>query len=141
MTGSHAFDLEEFLAQPLVARVATSDPPEVRPVWFLWEDGAFWWITGSWARLPRLLSNDPRVALVIDTCDLSTLEVLQVTANGRAELVPLDEARAKRKLRRYLGEDEETWPGEFRVFGPDTRFVRLVPDRLITRDMSKTRPG
>ena len=30
------FDVDEFLAQPLVARVATNGPT-VRPVWFLWE--------------------------------------------------------------------------------------------------------
>jgi hypothetical protein len=47
------FDVEAFLAQPLTARVAAAGPT-VRPVWFLWEDGAFWWLTGGWA---RLLSN------------------------------------------------------------------------------------
>jgi hypothetical protein len=57
--GPEAFDVNEFLAKPLVARVATGDPLAVRPVWFLWEDGAFWWITGSWARLPQLLAVGP----------------------------------------------------------------------------------
>lgn len=134
------FDVDAFLARPLVARVATSGPA-VRPVWFLWEDGAFWWITGSHARLPELLVEDPRVALVVDTCDLNTLEVLQVTARGEAEVVPFDEARAKRKLVRYLGDDEETWPPDFREFGPDTRLVRLVPSHLIAADLSKVRPA
>lgn len=115
--------------------------PAVRPVWFLWEGGAFWWITGSYARLPGLLAEDPRVALVIGTCDLATLEILQVTARGRAEVAPFDEARAKRKLLRYLSDDEEAWPTEFRAFGPDARFVRLIPERLTAIDFSKTRPG
>ncbi|MGH3776740.1 MAG: pyridoxamine 5'-phosphate oxidase family protein [Pseudonocardiaceae bacterium] len=105
MTRKHPFDVDAFLAKPLVARVANNGPA-VRPVWYLWEDGAFWWITGSYARLPELLAKDPRVALVIDTCDLKTLEVLQVTAWGEAEVVPFDEARAMRKLVRYLGDDE-----------------------------------
>src|SRR4051812_13060153 len=38
------------LNQPLTARIATCGPT-VRPVRFLWEDGAFWVLTGPWARL------------------------------------------------------------------------------------------
>lgn len=55
-------DLEAFLAH----RVAASGPT-VRPVWFLWEDKAFWWLTGSWSALARRLQQDPAVALVVDT--------------------------------------------------------------------------
>ena len=51
-------DVDDFLAQPLVARVATNGP-DVRPVWFLWEDGAFWWLTGPWSRLAEHLRDDP----------------------------------------------------------------------------------
>ncbi|CAN5744130.1 hypothetical protein BH20ACT2_BH20ACT2_25530 [soil metagenome] len=137
-TPTHPFDIDAFLARPLVARVATGGPA-VRPVWYLWEEGAFWWITGSYARLPELLAGDPRVALVVDTCDLVTLEVLQVTARGDAEVVPFDASRARRKLVRYLGEDEQRWPSDFRDFPPDTRFVRFAPDHLSARDLSKTR--
>ncbi|MFD0379838.1 pyridoxamine 5'-phosphate oxidase family protein [Streptomyces sp. NPDC127112] len=75
-------DVDEFLARPLVARVATQGP-EVRPVWFLWEDGAFWWLTGSYSRMERILAADPRVALVVDTCELADAEVLSVTCRGR----------------------------------------------------------
>jgi len=134
------FDVEEFLAQPLVARVATAGPT-VRPIWFLWEDGAFWWITGSYARLPELLAEDPRVALVVDTCDLSTFEILQVTAHGEAELAPFDAARARRKLRRYLGPDEASWHSTFRELDFDEpRFVRLAPSRLTAKDLSFPTP-
>ncbi|HEX6583028.1 MAG TPA: pyridoxamine 5'-phosphate oxidase family protein [Thermoleophilaceae bacterium] len=94
------FDLGGFLAQPLVARVAAAGP-SVRAVWFLWEDGAFWWLTGNWSRLPSTLKGDPRVALVVDTCDLETGEVLQVTAAGEGEIYQLDPERARRILRHY----------------------------------------
>ncbi|WP_017568993.1 pyridoxamine 5'-phosphate oxidase family protein [Nocardiopsis halotolerans] len=139
----HPFDVHAFLARPLVARVATSDSsgaPTVRPVWFLWEEGAMWWLTGSYSRLSRLLAKDPRVALTVDTCDLDRLEFLQVIMRGKAEVAPFDQARAKRKLRRYLGEDESTWPVYFTHFEDDTRFVRFVPERTIVQDLSKTRP-
>lgn len=136
------FDVDEFLAQPLVARVATNGPT-VRPVWFLWEDGAFWWLTGSWSRLGEQLRTDPAVALVIDTCDLATGDVRQVQAWGHAEVVPFDADRAWRKLRRYLGDDPSQWDQDrfdVRRTGmggaDETAFIRLVPTRLAARDLS-----
>lgn len=50
VTAAHPFDVEAFLARPLVAGVAAAGP-SIRSVWFLWEDGAFWWITGAYGRL------------------------------------------------------------------------------------------
>ncbi|MEW2727067.1 MULTISPECIES: pyridoxamine 5'-phosphate oxidase family protein [Streptomyces] len=116
-------DVHDFLARPLVARVATAGPT-VRPVWFLWEEGAFWWLTGAYARLGRRLAEDPAVALVVDSCDLATGQVLSVTCRGAAEVVPLDRARAVRKLTRYLG-PEETWPVRFSA-SPADPAARLV---------------
>ena len=68
-TVDDGFDLDGFLGQPLVARVATvgGTGPSVRPLWYLWEGRAFWWLTGGWSRLGQLLERDPRVALVVDT--------------------------------------------------------------------------
>ncbi|MFJ8211386.1 pyridoxamine 5'-phosphate oxidase family protein [Streptomyces sp. NPDC096033] len=131
-------DVDEFLARPLVARVATQGP-EVRPVWFLWEDGAFWWLTGSYSRMERILAADPRVALVVDTCELADAEVLSVTCRGTAQIVPLDRARALRKLTRYLGPDPQTWPARFSepLDDPATKLVRFTPDRTPhLRDLS-----
>lgn len=136
------FELERFLAQPLVARVAAAGP-SVRAVWFLWEDGAFWWLTGNWSRLPSILKGDPRVALVVDTCDLETGEVLQVTAAGEAEIYQLDAARACRILHRYLGADASRWPERFKrgtFHDPATRLIRLEPSRLRARDLSYEPP-
>lgn len=133
------FDIDAFLALPLVARVATAAPePTVRPVWYLWEDGAFWWLTGDWSRLPEILARNPSVALVVDTCDLMTGETRQVSARGAAELVPFDVDRTCRKLRRYLGPDQHTWDPRFGTYltAGDARLVRLAPDRLVAHDLS-----
>jgi hypothetical protein len=132
------FGLDGFLAQPLVARVAAAGP-SVRAVWFPWEDGAFWWLTGNWSRLPAILKADPRVALIVDTCDLATGEVLQVTAAGEAEIYQLDPGRARRILRRYLGTDESRWPERFTMrtlHNPATRMIRVEPSRLRARTLS-----
>ncbi|WP_017627015.1 pyridoxamine 5'-phosphate oxidase family protein [Nocardiopsis chromatogenes] len=134
------FDVDAFLARPLTARLATQGPT-VRPVWYLWEGGAFWILTGPWSRLPAHLRKDPAVALAVDSCDLGTGEVLQVLARGRAELLPFDAERARRKLTRYLGPRVETWDGRFRdhlLTGPGetgTRWARIRPDRLVAEDL------
>lgn len=133
------FDLDGFLARPLVAHVAAAGPT-VRPVWFLWEEHSFWWLTGAWSRLGAILGRDPIVALVVDTCELQTGRVLQVTVRGSAAVLPFDPTRARRKLARYLGPDESRWDRErFAIGGladDSTRFVRLTPDRLRARDLS-----
>lgn len=132
------FDLDGFLAQPLVARVAARGP-SILAVWFLWEDGAFWWLTGGWSRLSATLKAEPSVALVVDTCDLATGEVLQLSAEGEAEIYQLDSGRARRILRRYLGADESHWPERFKsgtFHDPTTRLIRLEPTRVRARDLS-----
>ncbi len=113
-----------------MARVATNGPT-VRPVWFLWEDGAFWWITGAYAKLPQRLAADPHVVMVVDTCDLDTGAVLQVIASGSAEVVAMNADRAVRKLARYLGGEIERWPERFRgvLTDPDARLAKLTPHR------------
>lgn len=134
------FHLDAFLGQPLVAHLATAgrSGPTVRPIWYLWEERAFWWLTGGWSKLGRLLDRDPAVALVVDTCDLDLGEVLQVTARGTAETHPFDEDRARRWGRRYLGPDEQHWRRfQGGVFDdPTTRFVSLRPTTLRARDLS-----
>ncbi len=135
------FDIDAFLARPLAAWVATAGPT-VRPVWYLWEEGAFWILTGPWSRLPALIERDPRLALVVDTCELATGEVLQVIARGEAQLLPFDVPRGRRKLARYLGTDEERWDARFRDYlygdpaGLGTRWARLVPSSLVAKDLS-----
>jgi nitroimidazol reductase NimA-like FMN-containing flavoprotein (pyridoxamine 5'-phosphate oxidase superfamily) len=135
-------NIEEFLGMPLVARLAVAgrSGPTIRPVWFLYEDDSFWWLTGSsYSQLETLLAVDPRVSLVVDTCDLITGQVLAVTASGMAEIHPFDRERTIRKLSKYLGADLENWPDRFKgaLTDPTTKLVSLKPKRrLILRDLS-----
>lgn len=138
---SPRFNVDTFLQQPLPARIATSGPT-VRPVWFLWEEGAFWTLTGPWARLFDRVKDDPSVALVVDECNLVTGRVRQVIARGRAELMPFDVARGRRKLTRYLRADEALWDARFVHYLHDdpaergTMWLRLVPASLTAQDLS-----
>jgi nitroimidazol reductase NimA-like FMN-containing flavoprotein (pyridoxamine 5'-phosphate oxidase superfamily) len=135
------FDVDSFLAQPLTARVATNGPT-VRPTWYLWEDGAFWILSGPWSRLPGRVAADPALALTVDVSDVATGLVRQVIARGRAEVVTFDIPRGSRKLSRYLGEDETRWDPRFRRYLHDdpaergTCWIRLRPERLTARDFS-----
>ncbi|MFR9803021.1 pyridoxamine 5'-phosphate oxidase family protein [Pseudonocardia sp. RS010] len=135
------FDVDEFLQAPLTARVATSGPT-VRPTWFLWEDGAFWILTGPWSRLPGHVEADPRVALTIDVCDVSSGLVRQVIARGRGVLMPFDVARGRRKLVRYLGADEMRWDSRFRDYlagepgARGTVWLQVRPERMTAADLS-----
>jgi hypothetical protein len=68
--------------------------------------------------------------------------VRQVIARGRAEILPFDVARGRRKLSRYLGEDETRWDRRFRHYLLDdpaekgTVWLRLRPDSLVASDLS-----
>ena len=141
MTTNAGFDVDRFLARPLTARVATNGPT-VRPTWYLWEDGAFWILTGPWARLLDHVRKDPAVALTVDVADVTTGETLQVIASGEAEVVPFDVVRGHRKLVRYLGPDESRWDERFQHYLRDdpaergTRWLVLRPTRMIAVDLS-----
>ncbi|GLY34855.1 hypothetical protein Amsp01_008790 [Amycolatopsis sp. NBRC 101858] len=132
------FDVDGFLALPLTARVAT-DGPTVRPTWYLWEESAFWILSGPWSRLPQRIRMRPRIALAVDVCDLGTGMVRQVLATGDADLRPFDVARGRRKLVRYLGSDETRWDPRFRAYlhdNPGTVWVHLRPSKLVAKDLS-----
>lgn len=137
----------QFLALPLVARVAAIGPrgPTVRPVWFLYEEGALWWLTAaSYSRLGEWLAVDPRVAVTIDSCDLVTGEVLAVSVTGRANVVAFDAERAERKLAKYLGPDRDHWAARFTgaFEDPTSRLVVLRPNvRPRLRDLSFSVPA
>lgn len=116
--------------------------PTVRPTWFLWEEGAFWILTGPWARLLSRVRTDPVIALVVDVCDVGTGLVRQVIARGQAEILPFDVPRGRRKLSRYLGADDAKWDNRFRHYLLDdpaeqgTVWLRLRPDSLVAKDLS-----
>ncbi|WP_020631304.1 pyridoxamine 5'-phosphate oxidase family protein [Amycolatopsis alba] len=134
------FDVDEFLAGSLTARVATTGPT-VRPTWYLWEDRAFWILTGPWAKLAGLVRESPSIAVTVDVCDVGTGTVRQVLARGDAEVLSFDVPRGRRLLSRYLGSDEDKWDARFLSYLHDdpevkgTVWVRMVPKRFVADDL------
>jgi nitroimidazol reductase NimA-like FMN-containing flavoprotein (pyridoxamine 5'-phosphate oxidase superfamily) len=135
------FDIDAFLDQPLTARVATNGPT-VRPTWYLWEDRAFWILTGPWTKLLGRVRADPALAITVDVCDTATGLVRQVIGRGHAEVLPFDIPRGRRMLSRYLGPDETCWDSRFRRYLYDdptergTVWLRLHPIALTATDLS-----
>jgi nitroimidazol reductase NimA-like FMN-containing flavoprotein (pyridoxamine 5'-phosphate oxidase superfamily) len=138
-----ALDIDTFLAEPLVARLATNGPT-VRPVWYQWEERSFWIMSGPWTRLFTRVQTDPQVALVIDVCELDTGRIRQVMAHGAVTIVPYDIPRARRMLIRYLGPDEESWsrePSDYVSYVTEPTpegitWLKLEPSKLLTFDFS-----
>lgn len=136
MYGEHV-DVDAFLGRCLLARVATRGPT-VRPVWFIWEEGSFWWLTDTKNVLAKSVTAGEAIALVVDVCDVDTGEVVHVFARGLAAIVPVDIDRAKRKFARYLGPDEGAWDPRFvaSLSVPTTRMIRFTPEQLRASDVS-----
>lgn len=142
-TPSESMDLEEFLARPLFAHLATSseDGPRDVPLWFLWENGALWFIVVvSENTFHQRVRQDSRTAVGIVDFDVNTGLVQHVSFRGRATVEPWDIERAKRVLSKYLGNDMATWDQKRFVDGltkpEDWLFVKFEPETVMIRDQS-----
>lgn len=140
---AHSFDLDAFLAEPLSLLVATNGPT-VRPLWFQWEDGCFWTISGPWAKLFTRVQEDPQVALLVEVDERERGRVYQVMARADVTLTPYDIPKVRRLLYRYLGSDESKWstspddyPAYLREPGPPGAvLLRMEPRWLKTFNFS-----
>ncbi|MEM9073560.1 MAG: pyridoxamine 5'-phosphate oxidase family protein [Myxococcota bacterium] len=134
-------DIDAMLRKPLFAHLATYAPegPRDSPVWFLYEDDAFWIICNRDVDVfPARIAADPRCALGIVDFDPRTGRVHHVGVRGQGSVEPWDLERAKRKLRRYLGDDEGQWDRSVFSLDPAKRlaFVRIAVDTMVARDQS-----
>jgi nitroimidazol reductase NimA-like FMN-containing flavoprotein (pyridoxamine 5'-phosphate oxidase superfamily) len=140
---AHSFDVDTVLAEPNPIIVATNGP-SVRPMWYQWEDGSFWVISGPWAKLFSRIQTDPTLALLIDIEERHKGRIYQVMVRGNAEITPYDIPRARRMLHRYLGPDESAWstapddyPGYLREPGPPGAvWLKIEPTSLRTFNFS-----
>lgn len=145
---AYPFDPLTVLSLPLMANLATVDAdgaPRNAPVWFLWEDGVLWMPGDAGGSSVRRLAQDPRCAVEIVDYDNAAGLLRHVGLRGGACVEPMDTARFRRLLTRYLG-PEVTWNPWFianvaRLDDPDGRLIRLVPDSIFTNDVSHFRSG
>ncbi len=89
-------ELEELLDAVVPCHLATIDAagfPRITPLWFVWEDGAFWMTSLDDRRHLADLRRSPNAAVCVDTerppePGTPNRPNRQVTARGRAEVRP-----------------------------------------------------
>jgi hypothetical protein len=88
------FDLDSFLARPLIAHLATgsADGPRESPVCYLWEEGAVWLVGTSSDSFPRRIKDEPRCAIGLVEFVLQRGLLLHVGMRGTATVERLDDA-------------------------------------------------
>jgi nitroimidazol reductase NimA-like FMN-containing flavoprotein (pyridoxamine 5'-phosphate oxidase superfamily) len=132
--------IEAVLAEPVLARLATTNPktmqPHVVPVWFGW-DGKFVWISSFVStRKIRELKINPRGAVLIESKQEGG-KLQAVLLEGIAELV-MQPRHMVRELAswiytRYLGAEgiKEAEPQSW-LDDPENLLIKLTPERIIS---------
>ena len=80
-------EVKEFLAEPIVARIATIDEngvPYVTPVWQEWDGEAFWIVPRERAAWIGHIKKNPNVGI---SCAEDSGTYKRITAQGKAEIV------------------------------------------------------
>ena len=131
-----------------MANLATidADGPRNSPVWFIWEDGALWMLGHRDGSSVRRLQADARCAVEIVHLDVEAGVLLHLGFRGKAQVLPMEPARFRRLLARYLGPEEATWNPWFitqiaEIDSPDGRWIKLVPPSTFTNNVSYFRTG
>ena len=129
--------LDEFLRQPHIGVLATlrrDGRPYTVPVWWLWDDGAFW-ISGTTSRVwCRQLIHDPRASLCIEALEPVPGHV-GVDGHAEAKLLPdFDIWPLSRRLAgKYVPGDADAF---FANMQTEPRLLfRLVPEVWRAIDM------
>jgi hypothetical protein len=139
------FPLQDVLTRPLMAHLATASVRGARdsPVWFLWEDGALWFVGRNVDTFPKRIRETPQCAVGIVDFDLQRGLLRHVGLRGTAEVMPVDRGRLHRLLARYLGEDPTEWSSTFRkgVIDKLDVMVRFTPTSIVARDQSYFSPA
>ena len=130
-------EIDAFLAEPRLCHFGTVDAeghPRVRPLWFLWRDGEFWFTTRLQRRFTgRDLASSPRVAVSIASEDRPYRAVI---AHGHIEVVGRDEEVLLAIASRYGEKEGRRWL-ERTVREPDRVAMRMRPEVLLSWDNSR----
>ncbi|MDQ7010373.1 MAG: PPOX class F420-dependent oxidoreductase [Mariprofundaceae bacterium] len=132
--------MEAFLSAPRHAIVGTNradGPPQLSPVWYLYEDGKLYISVGAGTAKHRNLQRDPRISICVDGCHPDGRAVMiygttQIVKHGD----PLQQAMRWRIIRHYY-EDEAA----ARQYAEPTQHLQSVllivtPEKIITQDFN-----
>jgi nitroimidazol reductase NimA-like FMN-containing flavoprotein (pyridoxamine 5'-phosphate oxidase superfamily) len=132
-------EIQEFLAEPVVARIATVDEngvPYVTPVWQEWDGEAFWIVPRERSAWVAHIKKNPNVGV---SCAQDNGTYKRITAQGKAEIVfgpaPMQGRCldvANRMAVRFLGEHGP----EYLVptYDRPRYLVKIVPTKMLSWD-------
>jgi peroxiredoxin Q/BCP len=128
---------KEFLARPLVARLATvgaNGSPHVTPMWFLYEDGIMYMSTRADAAKVRHVRANPRVAVVVDVMEAPFKNKI-VTIEGSAQVVTTGVQDMTARIRaKYVGAAAAAKHGA----GDAERVIlAITPKRIVSVDTTR----
>jgi PPOX class probable F420-dependent enzyme len=130
-------EIDAFLSEPRLCHFATVDAdghPRVRPLWFLWKHGEFWFTTRLEARFTgRDLASGPRVAVSIAS---EERPYRAVVAHGDISVVGRDEEILLAIASRYGEPEGRRWL-ERSARESDRVAMRMKPEVLLSWDYSR----
>jgi PPOX class probable F420-dependent enzyme len=125
-------EIDTFLAEPRLCHFATVDSdgrPRVRPLWYLWRDGAFWFTTRLEARhTGRDVTSSGMATISIASDDRPYRAVI---ASGRIEVIGQDEDLLRAISTRYGRREGDDWRRRA-LREPDRTVLKMVPERLLS---------
>lgn len=133
--------VEQFLEPPRHAIVGTNrrdGPPQLSPVWYLYEDGRIYIGVLATTAKVRNLRRDPRISLCVDG---GHPDARAVMIHGGAELIeaesPWREQVIWRIIRRYHDSDADArrYQDMSRDRGP-TVLIVVTPEKIISQDFN-----
>ena len=130
-------EIDAFLAEPRLCAFATVSPDgsaRVRPLWYLWREGVFYFTTRMEVRHTGLdLAAGSSLAVSIAS---EERPYRAVVAHGTPEVLGKDEDILRAISTRYGRREGESWlRGALQE--PDRVALKLVPQRLLSWDYGK----
>ena len=138
-SGMSSEEVKEFLAGPVVARIATIDEeglPYITPAWQEWDGEALWVVPREKSAWVKHIKHDPNVAV---SCAMDGGTYKRVLFRGKAEIItgpaPMEGKClevASRMATRFLGEHGP----EYLVptYDRPRYLIKIVPAKTITWD-------
>lgn len=132
--------IDAFLAPPRHAIIATNrvdGPPQLSPVWYIFEDGKMYISAGINAVKVQNLRRDPHVTICVDAGHPDARYViLQGSITILAPGDPLQEPTRWRIIRHYYETEAEALRYYESIHESSSVLLVLAPDKIISQDFN-----